>query len=76
MIFIEGKLVIDWIGIDHNAKYRGQNNCLDTLTFTHCNMSCNIACCGNKVHQTVTNMMLSQYLELKLSTLRRTTVSG
>ena len=37
MTFIEGKLVMDWIGIDHNAKYGGQNNCLDTCTSTHCN---------------------------------------
>ena len=28
--------------------------------------SCNIERCGNKMHQIVANMMLSQYLELKL----------
>ena len=39
------------------------------------NKSCNIERCGNKMNQIVTNMMLFQYLELKLSLLLRGTVS-
>ena len=31
---------------------------------------------GNKIYQIITNMILSQYSELKLSMLRRATVSG
>ena len=31
------------------------------------NKSCQIECCGNKMHQIVQNMILSQGLELKLS---------
>ena len=40
------------------------------------NESCNIERCGNKMHQIVANMMLFRYLQLKLSLLRMTTVSG
>ena len=30
------------------------------------NKSCNTERCGNKMHQIITNMMLSQYLQLQL----------
>ena len=40
------------------------------------NKSCNIERCGNKMHQLVENMMLSQYLEFKLSLLWWTTTVG
>ena len=76
MAFIEKKLELNRFGVDHNKKFISQNNYLETCTFTHCNKSCNYEWCGNKMHQNVANMMLSQYLELKLSLLRRTTVSG
>ena len=33
------------------------------------NKSCNIEYCGNKMHQIVPNMMLYQYLQLKLNLL-------
>ena len=33
------------------------------------NKLCKIECCGNKVHQIIKDMMLSQGLELKLSLL-------
>ena len=46
------------------------------LEFFHANKSCKIECCGNKMHQIVQNMILSQGLELKLSLLWRTTISG
>ena len=32
--FIESNVVMDWFGIDHNTKYSGQNDYLDTCTFT------------------------------------------
>ena len=37
------------------------------------NKLCNIELCGKKMHQLVANMMLSQYLQLQLSLLWRTT---
>ena len=44
--------------------------------FFHVNKSCKIECCGNKTHQIIQNMILSWGLELKLSLLWRTTISG
>ena len=38
--------------------------------------SCNIEHCGKEMHNIVANMMLSQYIQLKLSLLWRTTDSG
>ena len=38
--------------------------------------SCNIECSGSKMHQIVTNMTLSQYLEVERSLLWRAIVSG
>ena len=40
------------------------------------NKSWKIECCGNKTHQIIQNMILSQCLELKLSILWKTTISG
>ena len=34
------------------------------LGFFHVNKSCKIECCGNKTHQIIQNMILSQGLEL------------
>ena len=42
---------------------------LERLDFFHVNKSCKIECCGNKTHQIIQNMILSQGLELKLSLL-------
>ena len=49
---------------------------LEHLDFFHVNKSCKIECCDNKMCQIVHNMILSQGLELKVSLLRRTTISG
>ena len=48
----------------------------ERLDFFHINKSCKIERCGNKIHQIVQNMILSRGLELKLSLLGRTTISG
>ena len=42
----------------------------------HVNKSFKILCCGNRMHQVVQNMILSQGLQLKLSIWWRTTISG
>ena len=41
----------------------------ERLGFFHLNKSCKIACCGNKTHQIIQNMIPSPGLELKLSLL-------
>ena len=46
------------------------------LEFFQVNKSCKIECCGNKPHQIIQNMILSRSVELKLSLLRRATISG
>ena len=46
------------------------------LEFFHVNKSCTIGCCGNKMHQIIENVIQSRGLELKLSLLWRTTISG
>ena len=48
----------------------------EQLESFHVNKSCKIECCGNKMHQIVQNMILTWGLELKLSLLWRTTISG
>ena len=48
----------------------------ESQQFFYVNKSCRIECCGYKTHQIIQNKMLSQSLELKLSLLRRTTISG
>ena len=48
----------------------------ERVEFSHVNKSCKIECCGNKMHQIIQNMILSGGLELKLSLLQRTTISG
>ena len=42
--------------------YSALKRCFDTGMNPIVNKSCNLACCGNEVHQIVMNMMLSQYL--------------
>ena len=45
---------------------------LDSIVYK----SCNIECWDNKMHKIFANMMLSQYLHLKLTLLWRTSISG
>ena len=48
----------------------------EQLEFFHVNKSGKIECCGNKMHQIIQNVILPRGLELKLSMLWRTTISG
>ena len=48
----------------------------ERLESFHANKSCKIECRGNKTHQVIQIMILPQGLELKLSLLWRTTISG